>query len=228
MSIILSLDSSTKVCSAAIHENGELIGQQVYHLQKSHSNLLPIIIQQLVENCELQMKDLKAIALSAGPGSYTGLRIGTAAAKGLCYSLKLPLIAIDTLDTMIAQIKPYVLPGDLILPMIDARRMEVYIKAVTSEEELLWNTKPLIVDETTFDEFKGRQLWLLGNGAAKLKEFFSGSRYKFISDIHPSAAAMGTLAEDKFENEQFEDIAYFEPDYLKEYRTNVPSQKFKL
>ncbi len=105
MAKILSLDTATKVCSVAIHENGELVGAQTYHLQKSHSNLLPGIIQELVANCELTVNDLEAIAISAGPGSYTGLRIGTATAKGLAYTLGLPLIAIDSLDSMIVQVK---------------------------------------------------------------------------------------------------------------------------
>lgn len=228
MDTILSLDTSTKVCSVAIHNNGELIGQQSYHLQKSHSNLLPVIIRQLAENCEMELRHLKAIALSAGPGSYTGLRIGTATAKGLAFSLNLPLIAIDSLDTMVEQVRGVVPDEAVLFPMIDARRMEVYTKAVVAGGDVLWETQPLIVEEDSFKEFESSQMFFFGNGADKLKEMFSESSIRFVDDIHPCAAAMGKLAFEKFQNEEFEDLAYFEPDYLKEFRTNVPSQKFKV
>lgn len=224
MALILSLDTSTKVCSVAIHENGELIGQQSYHLQQSHSSLLPVIIDQVVENGQVQLDQLDAVALSAGPGSYTGLRIGTATAKGLTYSLGVPLIAIDTLDTMIAQVKPMVGEEAFLCPMIDARRMEVYCKLVGSE--VIWETAPLIIEPDTFDEIDSKQLYCFGNGSDKLRDQFPAFHY--IRDIHPSAAHMGSLAFDRFQAGKFEDIAYFEPDYLKEYRTNVPSQKFKV
>lgn len=228
MSIILSLDTSTKVCSVAIHQAGVLIGCQAYHLQKSHSNLLPVTIQQLVENCELSMSDIEAVALSAGPGSYTGLRIGTATAKGLAYSLDIPLIAVDTLDSMIAQVRPFAPQGMLLCPMIDARRMEVYCKVVDSSGKELWPTQPLVVEGNSFDAFKESTLLLFGNGSDKLQGVLEGSSMSFIPDIHPSAAYMGLLAYSRFSADTFEDIAYFEPEYLKEYRTNVPSQKFKV
>lgn len=225
MALILSLDTSTKVCSVAIHENGALIGQQSYHLQKSHSSLLPMIIEQLVENCELTLSQLDAIALSAGPGSYTGLRIGTATAKGLTYALSIPLIAVDSLDTMTEQVWPLVPEESLLCPMIDARRMEVYCKLVDRKEEV-WPTAPVIIDDDTFSKVIVNRIYCFGNGSDKLQNVFSD--FQFIPDIHPSAAHMGKLAYEKFVEDKFEDIAYFEPDYLKEYQTNVPSQKFKV
>ncbi|MEQ8472733.1 MAG: tRNA (adenosine(37)-N6)-threonylcarbamoyltransferase complex dimerization subunit type 1 TsaB [Marinoscillum sp.] len=224
MALILSLDTSTKVCSVAVHDDGELIGQQSYHLQKSHSSLLPLIIEQVMDNCEFKLSQLAAIALSAGPGSYTGLRIGTATAKGLTYALNIPLIALDSLDTMIEQIRPIVDVGSILCPMIDARRMEVYCKLVEQHE--IWPTAPLVVEADTFDEIKDGPLIFFGNGSDKLKALFPNVRY--VPDVHPSAAHMGRMAFDKFKESDFEDIAYFEPDYLKEYRTNVPSQKFKV
>lgn len=229
MAKILSLDTATKVCSVAIHEDGELVGAQTYHLQKSHSNLLPGIIQELAANCELTVRDLEAIAISAGPGSYTGLRIGTATAKGLAYTLGLPLIAVDSLDSMIIQVKQ--LQGNeqtLLCPMIDARRMEVYCKLVESDGTEIWPTSPLIVDEDTFSDFTDRQIFLFGNGSGKLKSLFSKGQFHFIEDIHPKAEFMGQIARQKFDEKKFEDVAYFEPEYLKEYRTNIPSQKFKV
>ncbi|WP_421891144.1 tRNA (adenosine(37)-N6)-threonylcarbamoyltransferase complex dimerization subunit type 1 TsaB [Marinoscillum sp.] len=229
MSTILSLDTSTKVCSVAIHQEGVLIGHQAYHLQKSHSNLLPGIIQQLAENCEVSLSDLTAIALSAGPGSYTGLRIGTATAKGLAYTLSIPFIALDTLDAMIAQVAPMLKGEGLLCPMIDARRMEVYCKVVSHSGDEIWKTQPLIVDEHSFDDLPQEHIYFFGNGSNKLEEIFGGNeKCHFIGDIHPSAAHMGEMAWARFQDSAFEDIAYFEPEYLKEYRTNVPSQKFKV
>lgn len=228
MSTILSLDTSTKVCSLALHKEGQLVGQQSYHLQKSHSNLLPVVIQQLIENCETNLSDLTAIALSAGPGSYTGLRIGTATAKGLCFSLGIPLIALDSLDSMIEQMIPMVSHDAFFCPMIDARRMEVYCKVVSREKEHL-PTQPLIVDDDgVFDQFLDQPFYLFGNGSDKLRDIFISKEFHFISGIHPLAAFMGKLAHEKLLKEDFEDLAYFEPDYLKEYRTNTPSQKFKV
>ena len=129
MALILSLDTSTKVCSVAVHEDGELIGSQSYHLQKSHSSLLPVIVEQLMENVEKKLNELDAVALSAGPGSYTGLRIGTATAKGFAFTLGIPMVAITSLDTMFEQVAPMFSNSSVLIPMIDARRMEVFCLA---------------------------------------------------------------------------------------------------
>lgn len=226
MALILSLDTSTKVCSVALHEDGVLIASQAYHLQKSHSSLLPSIIEQLMDNVEMSLSDVHAIALSAGPGSYTGLRIGTATAKGLAFTLGVPMVAVSSLDSMFEQVAPMVSSESVLLPMIDARRMEVFCLARRANGESLWNPRPLIVDENSFSEFGGEDLYFFGNGSDKFQEMFP--TVKFIDNIHPSAACMGELAYQRFSNQQFEDLAYYEPDYLKEYRTNVPSQKFKV
>ncbi len=226
MATILSLDTSTKVCSIALHQDGELIGSQSYHLQKSHSTLLPVIIQQLMENVETELSQVEAIALSAGPGSYTGLRIGTATAKGLAFTLGVPLIAISSLDSMVEQVSPVVSIDAILVPMIDARRMEVFCLARKGNGEVIWEPKPLIVDETTFADLDHSVTYFFGNGSDKFKELYPSVSY--IPEIHPSAAHMGSLALKKFIDKEFVDLAYFEPDYLKEYRTNVPSQKFKV
>lgn len=228
MSVILSLDTSTKVCSVALHESGDLIGHQSYHLQKSHSSLLPVIIEELLANCEMTMDHVEAIALAAGPGSYTGLRIGTATAKGLAFTLGIPLIALDTLDSMLDQVVGCFKNETYLCPMIDARRMEVYCKLVTAGGDEIWPTAPVIVEADTFSCCEGRPLVLFGNGAEKLRSFLEGSDYLFIDNIHPNAAYMGKRAYARFQQRAFEDLAYFEPEYLKEYRTNTPSQKFKV
>lgn len=228
MSIILSIETSTKVCSVAIHQAGELLGQMSLHLQKSHSSLLPSIIDQLIENCELTIEDLDAVAISEGPGSYTGLRIGTATAKGLSFSRGIPIIAINSLDTMIEQVDLVNNPDALFCPMIDARRMEVYCKLIYGSEEIVWETAPLVVDEGTFETYRDRRIFLFGNGSGKFRDLLSADHFRFIQGIYPGASFMGRLSFAKFEKSDFEDLAYFEPEYLKEYRTNPSSQKFKV
>jgi len=228
LSKILSLDTSTKVCSVAIHEDGHLIGSQVYHLQNSHSNLLPIIIDQTAKNCNIQLSELNAVALSSGPGSYTGLRIGTATIKGLAYTLGIPIVAINSLDTMIEQVYPFVGAEDVMLPMIDARRMEVYVKVMDGQRAERWDTRPLVVVDDSFEEFSGMKKYLFGNGSDKLKESFTDVSFVYIDNIAPSAISMGNLAYTKYQNQQFEDIAYYEPDYLKEFQTKAPTKKFKV
>lgn len=190
--------------------------------------MLPTIIHELLINCELKVDDLNAIAISEGPGSYTGLRIGTATAKGLAYSLDLPLIAVNSLDSMIEQVKLLSGARSLLCPMIDARRMEVFCKMARNTGEEVWDTRPLIVEEDSFADFKDDQIILFGNGADKLRDILRDGQFLFIKDIHPQASAMGELAFTKFQNQIFADLAYLEPEYLKEYRTNTPSQKFKV
>ena len=226
MALILAIDTSTKVCSIALHQDGVEIGHQVYHLQKSHSSLLPVIIKQLVQNAEFSFSDIEAVAVSAGPGSYTGLRIGTSTAKGLCFGLNVPLLAVDSLDSMYEVVKPTVHPSLYICPMIDARRMEVFCNLRDDRGAHIWESKPLILEESTFDEFDNQSIMLIGDGAAKCQALFSHKvNISYQPHIYPNGFSVGKLLEDKFLNKQFEDLAYFEPDYLKEYRTNLPKQK---
>lgn len=227
MACILSIDTATRVCSVAVHKNGELIGQQSYHLQKSHSSLLPEIIKQLMDNAEVGLNQLDAIAISEGPGSYTGLRIGTATAKGLAFSLNLPLVAVNSLDSMLELVRRFYKGPALLCPMIDARRMEVYCKLTEHTGKEIWDTRPLVVDQNSFNEFVERGIIMFGSGAGKLKELFTSGNIHFIEDIHPDAAFMGEMAFQKFKNEDFVDLAYFEPEYLKEFQA-IPSKKSKV
>ncbi|MFY0601197.1 MAG: tRNA (adenosine(37)-N6)-threonylcarbamoyltransferase complex dimerization subunit type 1 TsaB [Cyclobacteriaceae bacterium] len=229
MALILAIDTSTKVCSIALHQDGVEIGHQAYHLQKSHSSLLPIIVKQLMENVEMQMNQIEAVAISAGPGSYTGLRIGTSTAKGLCYGLGVPLLSFDSLDSMYESVKDTVSNTTLICPMIDARRMEVYCNLRSTDGNRIWESKPLILDETTFSEFSETNLLLIGDGAAKCTELFSNQEnIKIQPGIYPNTFSVGRLMQEKFSKAQFEDLAYFEPDYLKEYQTKPPKNKFQF
>lgn len=223
--MILSIETSTPVCSIALHNEGKLLAQQAYHSDKSHSVLLPTIIGELLFNAQAKREDLQAIAISAGPGSYTGLRIGLSVAKGLCFALGVPLIAVGTLDTLIAQAIDWVPPEALICPMIDARRMEVYTKLVTTSEEQVWELQPLILEEETFSEFPDQSIYIFGSGAAKCRNFLNHSDLMILDSIHPNASFTGQIAWRKFQNQEFENLAYYEPNYLKEFQTKKASNK---
>ena len=223
MAQIVSIETATKVCSIALHKDGALIAEQTYHLEKSHSTLLPQIIKELLNNSEMELKDTDAFAVSAGPGSYTGLRIGVSTAKGLAYALDKKLIGIPTLQAMHRQV--FQLFGEgYFCPMIDARRMEVYC-TLSKGSELIWEDTPLIVEADSFSDFQDDPIYLFGDGAAKTKEILNQKNLKWIPNIHPSAIQIGEIATEKFEKGEFEDVAYFEPFYLKEFQTK-PAKKY--
>ncbi|MDW3194800.1 MAG: tRNA (adenosine(37)-N6)-threonylcarbamoyltransferase complex dimerization subunit type 1 TsaB [Cytophagales bacterium] len=223
--MILSLETSTPVCSIALHNEGKLLARQAYHSDKSHSVLLPSIIGEILDNALVKKNDLQAVAISAGPGSYTGLRIGLSTTKGLCFALGIPLISVGTLDTLIAQAKNWTPSGALICPMLDARRMEVYTKLVKATGEQIWELQPLILEEDTFQEYSDKSLYLFGSGAAKCRDFLKHPNLIIVDDIHPDAAFTGKIAWEKFKSQEFEDLAYYEPNYLKEFQTKKASNK---
>jgi len=226
MPIILSIETSTPACSVAVHRDHVLLGVQELFTEKSHSTHLAVLIKQLVENCQLKMQDLDAVAVSKGPGSYTGLRIGVATAKGLCYGLNLPLVGINTLEAMAHQFST-IPPGiDYLCPMIDARRMEVYCTILGYDLKVLSDTQSVVVNEESFQEWRVRgNVLFFGNGSDKCREILNGSSSFFVSGIAPSAKTVGLLGGKKFDEGQVEDLAYFEPFYLKEFRTTTPKSK---
>ncbi len=229
MAKILSIESSTNVCSVAIHEDGVLLGTQTYHISNSHSSLLPEIIAQLLKNCHLTIDELNAFAVSIGPGSYTGLRIGVSTVKGLAYPTGKPIIALDTLTILCEQIDREVLPqNSLLCPMIDARRMEVYCLLQNLHGEKVWDTQPLVVEQDSFAQFSGTPIYFFGDGASKCKALLQSEDYHFFDQKFPEANKMGNLALNKFKENNFEDLAYLEPNYLKAFRTNKPAVKFKI
>lgn len=224
MAKILSLDTSTTVCSVAIYEEQALLGSVEYHLTQSHARLLPGLAEELASNCGVSLKSVQAIAISQGPGSYTGLRIGTSTAKGLCYALDIPLIAIDTLRAMAAGLN-HIFEGrdSLLCPMIDARRMEVYCTLLDTKLNVLEPTQPKIIDEQSFQQYlDNHKVYFFGNGSDKCKTVIQSENAAFIAGIYPSAKAVGLLAYPKFLQQDFADLAYFEPQYLKEFRTTKP------
>ena len=223
--MILSIETSTPVCSIALHNEGKLLAQQSYHSDKSHSVLLPSIVGEMLDNALVKREQLQAIAISAGPGSYTGLRIGLSITKGLCFALSIPLISVGTLDTLIEQARGWVPPDALICPMIDARRMEVYMKLVKPNGDEVWELQPLILAEKTFYDFLDQTIYIYGSGAAKCRDFLDHPNLVVLEAIHPDAAYMGQMAWQKFRKQEFEDLAYYEPNYLKEFQTKMASNK---
>lgn len=212
------------VCSVALHRDGQLLSNQAHQVEKSHSSLLPGIGLEICKEQGLTFDDLDAVAVSSGPGSYTGLRIGVSTAKGICYTLNKKLISIPSLDVIAEAVRGKFLGDHLLCPMMDARRMEVYTHIEDQDGHKVWELQPKILDENTFKEFD-KTLYLFGDGMAKFREISNQENLIFIDDIYPDAANMGRLAEEKYRLGKFEDVAYFEPNYLKEWRTTTPKKQ---
>ncbi len=224
MAFILSIETATSVCSVALHRDRTLIAVEELLRERSHSAYINECIEHLIKVAGLKLSDLNAVAVSKGPGSYTGLRIGTSTAKGLCYALDIPLIAINTLEAMAHDVNRFNHQGALLCPMIDARRMEVYHLIMDHTGKIIQPTRALVVATGVFDKWlKGKSLWLFGNGAEKTRELLEGKEgISYIKGVTPSAAFIGRLAFDHFEGGIFEDLAYFEPFYLKDFIAKKP------
>lgn len=224
MALILSIETSTTVCSVAITNGSEVMATQKLFLEKSHSTLLTVIINDLLKSCALELSNLDAIAVSKGPGSYTGLRIGVSTAKGLAYTLDKPLISVGTLRAMAHEVNQFNTEGCLLVPMLDARRMEVYSATFSPTLEMVDEVRPVILDEQSFGEtLDNSKVLFHGDGSSKFKPLIESSQNaKFIDGVSPSAWAVGQLAFERYKEEQFEDVAYFEPFYLKEFRATTP------
>ncbi len=223
MANILSIETATDVCSVALHVDGRLLGHQELFVEKSHSGLLTVLISELTSHCGLLVKEVDAIAISEGPGSYTGLRIGTSTAKGLCYSLEIPMISVSTLEGMLRSVLPFSNKSSLLCPMIDARRMEVYCLLANANGKVIKPTHAKIINEESFIEILEQQeILFFGNGALKCQQVITHSNATFIDDITPNAKNIGAIASDKYLNKEFVDVAYFEPFYLKDFRPTQP------
>lgn len=215
---ILHIETSSKNCSVAISDDEKILClcEEISENYKQ-SESLHTFIEWALEGAEIALKDLDAVSLGKGPGSYTGLRIGAASAKGFCYGLKIPLIATNSLETMIEPFlnKDY----DYIIPLIDARRMEVYTAIFEGKTgEMLTETEAKILDETSFQEFVGKKVIFVGDGAKKAKEILQLTNAEFNDSIYPSAKYLIKRALEKFNKDELEDTAYFEPFYLKDFQ----------
>lgn len=217
MSKILSIETSIAVCSIAIHDNGQLLALMELFQDNIHGSKLVPSIKSLMDQSGLGLKDLDAIAVSQGPGSYTGLRIGVATAKGLAFAHDLPLIAVDSLDALGRQLAHQVEEDSCIVPMIDARRMEVYMKILDHSGQTLVDLKPEVLDANSFNEYLSRgKVYFLGNANEKTSVVLKSTNAIFVNKLN-SATSVGEIAFEKYELGLMEDIAYFEPNYLKEF-----------
>lgn len=226
MTKILSIDTSSEDCSVAIHQDGILIASSIVSVAKSHSNLLLTMIDQLVINTGFSLNEIDAFAYSEGPGSYTGLRIGLSTIKGLCFSLDKPAIGVSSLCLMAHHVISYSSEDYLFMPLIDARRDEVYASLYSFSLEKLIPPTPFIIDSSFMKiQLENNRIVFFGSGAAKTSKVISSSNAVFLKDSTASASNMGQIAHDHFIRGEFLDIVKCEPFYLKKFYTPTKSIK---
>jgi tRNA threonylcarbamoyladenosine biosynthesis protein TsaB len=225
---ILCIETATEVCSVAISSRGKLLALEENHDGNAHASQLHNLVQKVLDSAGITLQDLDAVAVSKGPGSYTGLRVGVSTAKGYCYALGIPLIAINTLESLL---RGQVLgereqtTTSLYVPMLDARRMEVYCAVFDRHANMIRQTEAKIIDETSFvDLLDDNEIYFIGNGAAKCKSLITHPHAKFLDNILCSAKGMVNAAFEAFQTKQFEDTAYFEPFYLKDFVGTTPKK----
>ena len=229
--MILCLETSTPVCSVALNDTCCTIALRETEGQNAHSEKITNFIREAMDEAKIDYSQLDAVAVSKGPGSYTGLRIGVSTAKGICYAADVPLMAIDTLEAMAhgmkAKLGSQIDEEDLLIPMIDARRMEVYAAIFDAKLNKIHDTAALVIDENSFEELrKDHKLWLFGDGAPKLNKLFENQTdISIVEGFKPSAAYMLSLADKALRKQDFVDVAYFEPFYLKDFIAGKPHVK---
>lgn len=226
MSFILSIDSADTACSVAIHQKGELLASVIKTEGRSSAEMLTLLIQEVMTQANLTYQDLNAVAISKGPGSYTGLRIGVSTAKGICYAANLPLVSVNTLTLMAEMVSE----SSYLCPMIDARRMEVYCSVFDANKRIIEPTAAKIIDSESFNELLTNQkITFYGSGAEKTKGLIVHANAIFLDHlIYPDAKFMGHLVYDKFCKGEMEDLIAFEPYYLKEFMGTVPTKNKKV
>ncbi|MEM0993442.1 MAG: tRNA (adenosine(37)-N6)-threonylcarbamoyltransferase complex dimerization subunit type 1 TsaB [Bacteroidota bacterium] len=225
--MILLLETATEICSVAIANNGILLAQQQAEEKYAHTEQLTILIQAVTQSAAIQLTDLEAVAISQGPGSYTALRVGTSVAKGLCYALDIPLIAIETLASL-ADAAHRLVGNEIALycPMIDARRMEVYASLYDANGSIVQAQQAMVIDENSFADYfnNGQKVIFCGNGAVKCASVLTHPLAQF-EDVICDAANLLRLATEAYEKQQFEDVAYFVPIYGKAPNITVSKKK---
>ncbi len=229
--MILCLETATPTCSVALIDEGKVLALRECVGQNAHSEKITVFISEVMKEAGIGYERLDAVAVSKGPGSYTGLRIGVSTAKGVCYAADKPMMAIDTLQAMacgfVGKHQDSVQSGDLLIPMIDARRMEVYCSVFDSAVDRVADTAALVIDADSFsDLLKEHHLWLFGDGAAKCGRVFADNgNVNIIDGFVPSAAYMASLADKALKDKNFVNLAYFEPFYLKDFVAGKPHVK---
>jgi tRNA threonylcarbamoyladenosine biosynthesis protein TsaB len=230
---LLCIETSTEICSVAIVTKNGVLSSKENLEGNAHASQLTVLIEAACKDADIGLKQLDAIAVSKGPGSYTGLRVGVSTAKGLCYALDKPLLAVSTLEALtwnardvLQQQQITLTQNVLFVPMLDARRMEVYTALYNSEVELFSPIEAKIITEQSFAEVSHSYFMMLfGNGASKCTNVLAPPRFHFLPNIYCSAKHMMIPALRLFQNKQFEDVAYFEPFYLKDFVGTAPKQK---
>jgi tRNA threonylcarbamoyladenosine biosynthesis protein TsaB len=218
MPVILSLETSTGVCSVALHDGEKLLAQAEVHEPQSHASMLAPLIDSVSRDTGIPLKEINAVAVTRGPGSYTGLRIGTSTAKGLCYALGIPLISVGTLQLLAFQGNRENASHALLCPMIDARRMEVYCLVADHHLQVVRPISAEVIHEKSFTELlEGGSVLFFGNGSEKCRSVIRHPNAVFLDGIFPQAAILGLMAEEKFHAGEFEDLVQFKPFYLKEF-----------
>ena len=215
MAYLLNIETATKNCSVSLAKDGKTVAlKELNDGGYSHAEKLHEFINVVLAEANIELTDLNAIAVSKGPGSYTGLRIGVSAAKGLCFALNIPLISINTLQSLSQSVS---ITNGYIIPLLDARRMEVY-SAVFKDNNSVRNVEAEIIDATSFNEYLNKDtVYFLGDGAEKCKELITHKNAVFIDSKFPSANEMSLLSYEKYKKNDIEDVAYFEPFYLKDF-----------
>jgi len=223
LTYLLNIETATKNCSVSLAKDGETIAlKELNDGGYSHAEKLHEFIKVVLEKGNISMSDIDAIAVSKGPGSYTGLRIGVSAAKGLCFALNIPLISINTLHSLAQAIT---IKEGYIIPLLDARRMEVY-SAIFKNNISVRNVQAEIIDATSFNEYLDKNtVYFLGDGAEKCKNLISHKNAIFIDNKFPSANEMSLLSYEKYKKNDIEDVAYFEPFYLKDFVVTKPKNQ---
>ncbi len=224
MALILNLETATTNCSVCLAKDGEILSIREHNSAGySHAENLHVFISECLEEASYTPDSLDAIAVSKGPGSYTGLRIGVSAAKGLCFALNIPLIAISTLEILAKQIQ---VKSGVIIPLLDARRLEVYSSVYNKDIKQIRETRAEEISERSFEEYSNQDyVYLVGNGATKCKGIIQQENISYKEEIVPSSKELATLSFESFISKEFEDVAYFEPDYLKKFVVQKPTSK---
>jgi tRNA threonylcarbamoyladenosine biosynthesis protein TsaB len=226
MALILCIETATPICSVALQDAEEWVATEVSIAPQSTASQLAVMIDRLFKKTDTSVDQLSAVAVSAGPGSYTGLRIGVATAKGICFAKSLPLISINTLELMVHQtIKDHQFKerSSLLCPMLDARRMEVYCLLTDTKADIIESTQAKVIESSSFGEWlQKNEVYFFGDGASKCKQIITHPHAIFIEDVHPSARHMGPVVWQKFISGKFEDLPLYEPFYLKDFMIKKP------
>jgi tRNA threonylcarbamoyladenosine biosynthesis protein TsaB len=229
MTQILCIETSAETCSVALSEDGKCTQHKESTEPRSHAKVLTVLIKELLAEASTEINNLAAVAVSMGPGSYTGLRIGVSAAKGICYAANIPFISIPTLSIITAQYLDQTSIGSdaLIVPMMDARRMEIYYAYYDHQLSELKPATPLVVDEAEFQDLKSKKnIHFIGSGAEKCEPLYNKFGFTFDCSVAGHAKNMAQIAFNKYATSDFSDTAYVEPNYLKPFLTTVSKKKF--